>query len=92
MQQSLQLREQSLTSQLLKEQEEFNTKLKKDLDSFLKEYNKDKKFDYILSYSSLGGSQILLANPTYNITDDVIKGMNERAEKSDNSSDTTKKK
>jgi len=90
MQQSLQLREQSLTQQLLKEKDEFNNKLHKDLDDFLKEYNKDKKYDYILSYSSVG-SQILFANPTFDITDDVIEGMNKRAENIKDS-DTTKKK
>lgn len=93
MQQSLELRQQSLTQQLLKEKDDFNTKLHDELDSFLKEYNKDKKYDYILSYTSLGGSQILLANPAYDITDDVIKGMNARAEKmTSNDGDTTKKK
>lgn len=92
MQQSLELRQQSLTGQLLKEKDEFNEKLHRELDAFLKEYNKDKKYDYILSYSSLGGSPILLANPAYDITVDVIKGMNARAEKMSNSDDTTKKK
>lgn len=92
MQQSLELRQQSLTGQLLKEKDEFNEKLHKELDAFLKEYNKDKKYDYILSYSSLGGSQILLANPEFDITADVIKGMNARAGKMTNSDDSTKKK
>lgn len=92
MQQSLQLREQSLTQQLLKEKDEFNEKLKKELDAFLKEYNKDNKYDFILSYSSAGGGQILQANPAYDITQDVIKGMNARAEKISNDEDTTKKK
>ena len=92
MQQSLELRQQSLTSQLLKEKDEFNEKLHKDLDDFLKEYNKGKKYDYILSYSSLGGSPILLANPSFDITADVIKGMNARTEKMTNSDDSTKKK
>jgi outer membrane protein len=93
MQQSLEIRQQSLTQQLLKEKDEFNTKLHDELDSFLKEYNADKKYDFILSYSSLGGSQILLANPAFDITKDVIKGMNERAKKiKPNDEDTTKKK
>ncbi len=92
MQQSLELRQQSLTGQLLKEKDEFNKKLHDELDAFLKEYNKDKKYDYILSYSSYGGSQILLANPAYDITADVIKGMNARAEKMTNRDDSTKKK
>lgn len=88
MQQSLQLREQALTEQLLKEKDAFNQKLHDDLNTFLEEYNKDKGFDYIFSYSEIG-SQILLANKSLNITQDVIEGMNKRAE---NKSDTTKKK
>jgi len=88
MQQSLQLREQALTEQLLKEKDAFNQKLHDELNSFLKDYNKDKGFDYIFSYSEVG-SQILLANDALDITEDVIDGMNQRAK---NMSDTTKKK
>ncbi len=90
MQQSLQLREQSLTQQLLKEKDEFNDKLHKDLDSFIKEYNKEGKYDFILSYSSIG-SQLLYVNDAYDITQDVIKGMNAKAPKVADS-DSTKKK
>lgn len=85
MQQSLQTREAALTDQLLREQEEFNKDLQSRLDAFLAEYNKDKGYDYILSYG-LGGS-ILYKNPALDITAEVIKGMNET-----NKVDTTKKK
>lgn len=88
MQQSLRLREQALTEQLLKEKDAFNQKLHDELNSFLKDYNKDRKYDFILSYSELG-SQILLTNKQLDITQDVIRGMNQRSAKS---SDTTKKK
>lgn len=88
MDKSLQLREQSLTEQLLKEKNDFNDKLHESLDDFLAEYNKDGRYDYIFSYSRVG-SQILFANKALDITDDVIKGMNERAK---NISDSTKKK
>ena len=88
MQQSLQLREQALTEQLLKEKDAFNQKLHDDLNAFLEDYNKDKGYDYILSYSQVG-SQILLANKALDITADVIEGMNARSK---NVSDTTKKK
>lgn len=75
MQQTLRLREQSLTEQLVKEKDDFNEQLHKDLDSFLKDYNKDKGFDYILSYSKIS-STILYGNEALNITKDVIDGMN----------------
>lgn len=88
MQQSLRLREQALTEQLVKEKDEFNQKLHDELDDFLREYNKNKGYDYILSYSK-SGSQILFANVNLDVTRDVIEGMNSRAK---DKSDTTKKK
>jgi len=78
MQQSLETRKQSLTEQLLKEREEFNKDLKTRLDAFLEEYNKNMHYDYILSYSG-AGSQVLYVNKQLDITNDVVKGMNERS-------------
>lgn len=77
MQQSYVTRKQALTEQLLKEQDDFNKDLKARLDSFLVDYNKDKHYDYILSYGA--GGTVLYGNQALNITQDVIKGMNERA-------------
>ncbi|WP_276134958.1 OmpH family outer membrane protein [Polluticoccus soli] len=85
MQQSLQTREAALTEQLLKEQDEFNKELQSRLDAFLTEYNKDKGYDYILSYSRSG--HILYRNKDLDITQDVIEGMNKT-----NMADTTTKK
>ena len=76
MQQSLESRKQSLTETLMKEQEDFNKDLKKRLDAYLESYNKDKHFDFILSYSSAGGSPIMYANKQLEITKDIIAGMN----------------
>lgn len=76
MQQSLESRKQSLTDKLLKQQEEFSKELKKNLDTYLESYNKDKHYDFILSYSAGGGSPIMYANKQYEITNDVIAGMN----------------
>ncbi|MGN6567727.1 MAG: OmpH family outer membrane protein [Flavipsychrobacter sp.] len=86
MQQSYVTRKQALTEQLLKEQDDFNKDLKARLDSFLVDYNKDKHYDYILSYGA--GGTVLYGNQALNITQDVIKGMNERA----NSASATKTK
>lgn len=80
MKQSLEAREQALTAKLLKEQDVFNQDLQQRLDEFLAEYNKDKHFDYILSYSKSLGF-IMLTNEQLNITEDVINGMNERYNK-----------
>ena len=77
MQQSLETRKESLTDQLLKEQQDFNTEIKGHLDDFLENYNKDKHYDFILSYTSSGtGRSVLYANKQYDITPDVIRGMN----------------
>ncbi len=73
-QQSLETRKQSLAEQLLKERDEFNEDIHHLLDSFLTEYNKDKGYDYILTYTKSG--QIMYADKRLNITQDVIDGMN----------------
>ncbi|MGN6476500.1 MAG: OmpH family outer membrane protein, partial [Flavipsychrobacter sp.] len=76
MEESYRTRKDALQVQLVKEQDEFNKKLQAELDAFLAEYNKDKKFDYILSYSK--GGSIMFANKSLDITEDVLKGMNTR--------------
>ncbi len=43
----------------------------------LNNYNKDKHYDYIFSYTDIGTERaLLMANKQWDITDDVIKGMN----------------
>ncbi len=79
MQESLRLREQSLSETIGKDKEAFNKELQQELDSFLADYNENGAYDYILSYSK-SLSLILFAKDEMNITADVIKGMNERAE------------
>lgn len=76
MQQTLEGRRQSLSEQLVKEQQEFNKDLKKRLDQFLETYNKGKNYDYILSYKDDGSSPVMYANKQLDITREVIAGMN----------------
>ena len=83
MQQSLESRKQSLTEQLMKEQDDFNKNLKTSLDSFLEEYNKTKHFDYVMSYSG-SGSALLYVNKQLDITKDVVDGMNAAAKNAGN--------
>lgn len=90
MQQSLETRRQAVTEQLLKERDNFNLEIQKNLDSFLTEYNKDKGYDYILSYSK--GNVIMYADKRLDITEDVIKGMNEMHGKTGGKADSTSKK
>ncbi len=78
MQQSLETRRTAMSTQFQDKLEAFNQKLHSDMDSFLQQYTKEHHFDYVLSYSQ-SNPQILFANKALNITQDVIKGMNERA-------------
>lgn len=75
LQQSLERKHENMTNQLLKDQQDFNKELQKRLDDYLAEFNKDKKYAYILSYSKGSGS-ILYADPNMNITNEVIEGLN----------------
>lgn len=66
--------QQRLGAEYQNEVAKYNKALSDSVHNYLKEYNKDKKFSIILAKS---GDNILYADPAYNITDDVIKGMNQ---------------
>ena len=83
MQKSLETRKQSLTEQLMKEQDDFNKDLKTRLDAFITEYNKDKRYDFIFTYSN-SGSSLLYVNKSLDITKDVVDGMNATSKSDDN--------
>jgi outer membrane protein len=55
-----------------------NLNIKKKIEDFLKEYNKNKYYSYILVYDP---GFIYYKDEAYNITGDVIKGLNERYKK-----------
>ena len=65
-------------SELANETQKFNMALRDSLNHFLEIYNKDKKYDMILAKS---GDNILMANTKYDITQDVINGLNKRYKK-----------
>lgn len=75
-QQEIEMKRQNLGTKYLKDQEDFNKELHDDLYSYIEEYNTDKGYDYILSYSKDGS--ILYANNALDITSDIVRGMNER--------------
>lgn len=62
-----------LENELATETAKFNEALRDSLQNFLLAYNKDKKYDLILSKA---GDNILLAEKKYDITMDVINGLN----------------
>ena len=74
-QQDLAELEQRLTNELALENAKLNAELRDSIQAFLKVYNKTKKFDYILSKQ---GDNILLANKKFDITKEVVAGVNKR--------------
>lgn len=78
MQQSLETRKQSMEADFLKKQDVFNTQLHNDLDSFLGKLSDQRHYDFVFSYSKANPS-IMYANKGLDITQEVIKGMNEAA-------------
>lgn len=74
-QQDLQALNERLMNDFAAEQAKYNSEMRDSIQAFLKEYNKTKKFDYIISKA---GDNLLLANPKYDITRDVVNGLNKR--------------
>ncbi len=57
------------------EQARINEEARDSVQAFLAMYNKTKKYDYVLIKA---GDNLLVANPKYNITNDIVKGLNKR--------------
>ena len=74
-QRDLQELQARLESELAKETQEFNVALRDSLNNFLDAYNADKHYDIILSKA---GDNILMASKKFDITQDIINGLNKR--------------
>jgi outer membrane protein len=74
-QQQIEAKKQGLTENLTERSYKFLDDIQKKLKDFLVDYNKDKKYQYILT-TGTGMDYMLYKDPLLNITDDVIKGMN----------------
>ena len=57
------------------EQARINDEARDSIQAFLKVYNKTKNYDYVMVKA---GDNLLIANPRYEITNDVVKGLNKR--------------
>lgn len=45
--------------------------------NYITEYNKNSNYDYVVAYSdNPGATQLLLANPAYDITSEILEGIN----------------
>ena len=75
-QQDLQQLQQKLTEELAAENQKNGLQLRDSINSFLKVYNQDKGYDLIIS--NTGFDNLLYANPAFNITNEIVEGLNAR--------------
>ena len=75
-QQKIEERKQSMEMQFMKETSDFNIELQERIIAYLKKYNANGAYTYILPYSR-ETINLLYVNDAYNITTEVLKGMNE---------------
>jgi outer membrane protein len=79
MQQKYQQRQMALEQDLKKHQIELMTTVRNKIETFLKDYNKEKGYAFILSYEP--GFMLYYKDSVYDITNDVIQGLNSEYEK-----------
>ncbi|BEG98252.1 OmpH family outer membrane protein [Bacteroides sedimenti] len=75
-QQELQELQTRLTNEMQAENQKNSIQLRDSINSFLKIYNKKHKYSMI--FSNTGFDNLLYADKAYNITNDIIKGLNDR--------------
>jgi len=75
-QQDLQELQTKLMGELESEQKKNNLQLRDSINSFLKIYNKDKGYSFIISNTMF--DNLLYADETYNITKEIVDGLNRR--------------
>jgi outer membrane protein len=74
MQQNYQMRKQTLQESLLKHNEDLKSDIRKKIEDYLKEYNRGKGYNYIISYDA--NSFIYYKDTVNNITEDLVAGLN----------------
>lgn len=75
-QQELQQEEQQKSMEFMNEQQKLNEQLRDSIDSYIKTYNIDKKYHMIISNTQ--NDNLFFADQRYNITSEVVKGLNSR--------------
>lgn len=75
-QQQLEGKAQNMRAKYAEQENKFNEELQKRLNDFLEKFNSNKRYAYIMSYRT-GASNILYKDKKYDITSEVIKGLNE---------------
>ncbi|MDO5570608.1 MAG: OmpH family outer membrane protein [Bacteroidales bacterium] len=67
---------QRLNNEIMIEQQKMNSQLNDTIHNFLKEFNAQKKYEFI--FSNTMGDNILIAQPKYDITTEVLDLLNKR--------------
>lgn len=75
-QQKIEERKQTMEEQFMKATQDFNMELQARIHTYLLKYNADGRYSYIMPYSK-EMTNLLYVNEANNITNDVLKGMNE---------------
>ncbi len=75
-QQDLAELQQKLANELAAENQKNSLELRDSINSFLKVYNQDKGYDLIISNTAF--DNLLYGNPAYNITNEIVEGLNAR--------------
>lgn len=75
-QQDLQALQEKLSKDLADENQKNSLQLRDSINSFLKIYNKDKGYSLIIS--NTGFDNLLYADPAFNITQEIVDGLNAR--------------
>lgn len=78
-QQDLQELEQKLTEELLEQQQKMSEQLRDTVNVFLKEFNKDGRYQLIISNTA--NDNILYAQDGYDITNEIVEALNARCKK-----------
>jgi outer membrane protein len=74
MQQNYQSRKQTLSEQLYKYNEDLKSDIRKKIEEFLKDYNKQMNYSFIFAYEP--SSFMYYKDTIYNITQDLVNGLN----------------
>jgi outer membrane protein len=74
MQQEFAGRKQSLEQEVYKYTEDLKANIRKNIEDYLKDYNKQKNYSYIFAYDP--SSFIYNKDTTYNVTEDLVEGLN----------------
>jgi outer membrane protein len=74
MQQNFQSRKDALSQELYKNTEDLKTNIRKKIEDFLKDFNKQKMYSFIFEYDP--SSFIYYKDTIYNITPDILDGLN----------------